>query len=97
MFSVPRPSFVQSNPKIAVYGDVIDNKFSNETLKARKEIVESALKALPPTNQSPGGQIGFFEQGIITGLGLFVLPAVGTVVGLSAWGVLEGIKYLRAR
>lgn len=32
--------------------------------------------ALPVSKRSPGGGLGFFEQGIVTGLLLFVSPVV---------------------
>ncbi|KAF7891123.1 uncharacterized protein EAF02_001448 [Botrytis sinoallii] len=59
-----------------------------------KKTRESAVKALPETGQAPGHAIGFFEQGILLGGGLFlsvVVPTLGYVSwvgGRSAWGTI---------
>jgi hypothetical protein len=80
MFSVPRPQIVTKGVEI--------------TSKV-EELRDLAVKALKPTGQKPGHAIGFFEQGILIGLGVTVLallPAVGWgvwTVGRSAWRVLR--------
>lgn len=59
---------------------------------------KSALKELKPTGQKPGHAIGFFEQGILIGLGgvaAVVLPVLGwglVVGGRRVWGVLNGLR-----
>ncbi len=48
-----------------------------------------ALKPLRPTGQRPGHAIGFFEQGILLGLGstaIVVLPFLG-------WSLFSAVKY----
>jgi len=73
MFSVPRPQF--TNPA--------------SPLPSPHKLMELALKQLKPTGQRPGHAIGFFEQGILLGLGsttLVVLPLLG-------WGVFRVVKF----
>jgi hypothetical protein len=51
--------------------------------------MELALRQLKPTGQRPGHAIGFFEQGILLGLGstaLVVLPLLG-------WGLFRAVKF----
>lgn len=46
-----------------------------------------AIAPLPSTKQRPGFKIGFFEQGIITGVSLTLISLVATVstLGYYTW------------
>lgn len=51
-----------------------------------KDLEKLALEPLKKDEQRLGGQIGFFEQGILTGLVTLLVPAVAGVVTLGALG-----------
>ncbi|KAE9381054.1 aldehyde dehydrogenase-like protein PutA [Stipitochalara longipes BDJ] len=73
MFSTPQPQFINAPT----------------SLPPASKLMKLALKQLKPTGQRPGHAIGFFEQGILLGLGstaLVVLPLVG-------WGVFRVVKF----
>jgi hypothetical protein len=73
MFSTPRPQFITPPTP----------------LPAPSKLKELALKPLKPTSQRPGHAIGFFEQGILLGLGstaLVVLPLVG-------WSLFSAVRF----
>ncbi|CZR61845.1 uncharacterized protein PAC_11742 [Phialocephala subalpina] len=82
MFSTPRPQFITAPP----------------SLPSSIEMKKAATKELKPTGQRPGHAIGFFEQGILIGLGsaaVVVLPALGYGawwVGRKGWVVLRGLR-----
>ena len=76
-------TFSVSRPQIITKGVEIPDEV--------KELREKATIALKPTGQKPGHAIGFFEQGILIGLGvtaLIVLPAAGWgtwMLGRGVW------------
>jgi hypothetical protein len=82
MFSTPRPQFITAPP----------------SLPSSIEMKKLATKGLRPTGQRPGHAIGFFEQGILIGLGsaaVIVLPVVGWGVywvGRKVWVLARGLR-----
>jgi hypothetical protein len=92
MFSSPRPQYI-SHPPTSSYEMMALEKLGESRVKPEelKKIRERAVAPLPKTGQKPGHAIGFFEQGILIGVGLFLsvtIPAAGYaswVVGRSAW------------
>ncbi|KUJ07454.1 uncharacterized protein LY89DRAFT_766029 [Mollisia scopiformis] len=82
MLSAPRPQFV------AISAEMPDSL----------EMKKLAAKELKPTGQKPGHAVGFFEQGILIGLGsaaVVVLPAVGWGVywvGRRGLGFVRGLR-----
>lgn len=81
MFSTPRPQFV-TPPNI---------------LPLSAKLKEITLQKLPPTGQRPGHALGFFEQGIVIGLGstaLIVLPILGWTLFTAG---KQGWKFIEAR
>lgn len=72
MFSAPCPQFITPQT----------------SLPLPSKLKELALKPLKPIGQRPGHAIGFFEQGILLGLGstaIVVLPLLG-------WTLFKGAK-----
>ncbi|KAF7923369.1 hypothetical protein EAE99_007066 [Botrytis elliptica] len=93
MFSSPCPQYTVLPPEDFLLIDKVlaGGSEGHELLKKTRE---GAVKALPETGQAPGHAIGFFEQGILLGGGLFlsvVVPTLGYVSwvgGRSAWGTI---------
>ncbi|KAF7925153.1 uncharacterized protein EAE98_007241 [Botrytis deweyae] len=93
MFSSPCPQYTALPPEDFLLIDKVlaGGSEGHELLKKTRE---GAVKALPETGQAPGHAIGFFEQGILLGGGLFlsvVVPTLGYVSwvgGRSAWGTI---------
>lgn len=59
----------------------------NENTVRSDALWREALAPLPSTKQRPGFKIGFFEQGIITGVSLTLISLVATVstLGYYTW------------
>jgi hypothetical protein len=96
MFSIPKPQFVAP----AKTTDTADNaqkknkKIQNSDSQRLKAYnLQMAVAPLTPTGQPFGGGIGFFEQGIITGLVVFVLPVF---IGAIAAGTYA-TKYIHGK
>ena len=73
MFSTPQPQFI----------------VPSTPLPPSSKLMELSLRQLKPTGQRPGHAIGFFEQGILLGLGstaLVVLPLLG-------WGLFRAVRF----
>ncbi|KFY88807.1 hypothetical protein V498_06667 [Pseudogymnoascus sp. VKM F-4517 (FW-2822)] len=81
MFSIPRPQYISALPtELSVVDEhLVPGRRSNGTKKA-KQLRPLATQKLPSTGQAQGFDIGFFEQGILLGLGVvftIVVPATG--------------------
>ena len=87
MFSTRRPQYLQPQMGILSLGD---NRLEKSDVAMRK-IQREAMEPLPLTGQPLGKAIGFFEQGILLGLGTFLtilIPSVSYgswIVGKHAW------------
>jgi hypothetical protein len=93
MFTVPRPSYISAPSPTSKSLIALLN--STSTSASTAELDKEALTELPPIGQKPGHHIGFFEQGIITGIATILLPAaVGTLV-LAVFGVRSAVRYVR--
>lgn len=84
MFSISRPQYISALPSelSVVDENLVPGWNSNGTRKVKK-LRSLATQKLPSTGQAQGYDVGFFEQGILLGLGIVltvVLPATG-------WGV----------
>lgn len=93
MFSSERPEYILSPSKELLTLETIlggTNATGGEELVAR-ELRKNAVEPLPKTGQPLGHAVGFFEQGIFLGAGLFlsiVIPSLAYgswVLGRSAW------------
>jgi hypothetical protein len=93
MFSIPRPSYI--NPQVSSKPLDALLTSSGTTSKEQEELEKEAMQELRPTGQKPGHHVGFFEQGILTGLlVVFVPAAVGTLVAVG-FGVRGLVKVAR--
>lgn len=89
MFSSARPQYT-SCPKTDLL--VIDELFRHETnSKLLQTLKMSAIEPLAKMNQGKGHAIGFFEQGILLGAGLFLTVLI-PAIGYSSWLL---ISYMR--
>ncbi|KAF4766679.1 hypothetical protein HAV15_010240 [Penicillium sp. str.  len=82
IFSVPRPHYITPTLLSQSVTDILRTK-SASTL--RSTLVLESSKLVSPTQRSLGGGVGFFEQGILTGLGLFSIPILAGVSALGYW------------
>ncbi|KAI9713025.1 MAG: hypothetical protein M1820_001010 [Bogoriella megaspora] len=104
MFTQSRPQYAQSLPvdvQLAASSLDVGIKSSSDQNKAKlkalkpEQLRKLATVALPPTGQGKGFSIGFFEQGILIGLGgaaAVVLPVIGYATwfaGSRAWRALR--------
>jgi hypothetical protein len=69
MFTVPRPAYITSRESASKQlNTLLTSPPTGKSSAAISELEKEASKALKPTGQKPGNHIGFFEQGILTGL-----------------------------
>ena len=100
MFERSSPQFV-CNQTIKPYSGITSqiDDFPLQQLSGDKKPLESlrvgAIKPLPDTGHSAGGQIGFFEQAILWGGALTIVPALTAVLGGAGYGAFQGYKYFR--
>jgi hypothetical protein len=82
-FQKPRPQLI--NPSVTAYAT--HTILENENTVRSDALWREALAPLPSTKQRPGFKIGFFEQGIITGVSLTLISLVATVstLGYYTW------------
>lgn len=85
MFSISRPQYISALPtELSVVDEhLVPGWNSNRTTKA-KQLRSLATQKLPGTGQAQGYDIGFFEQGILLGLGI-VLTIVVPATGWGLW------------
>ena len=89
LFSVSSPQFVSSTP----LGQEFDACLRLSDAKVITKSLESASSKLTPTKaRSAGGQIGFFEQAIFTGLGMI---GTASLVSLGTFGYF-GVRLFRS-
>jgi hypothetical protein len=94
MFTVPRPAYISAPSPTSKSLTML--LASSSTTASVVELDKEALAELPPTGQKPGHHIGFFEQGIITGMATILLPAVVGTLALAAFGVRSAVRYARS-
>ncbi|KAF0323019.1 putative aldehyde dehydrogenase [Colletotrichum asianum] len=81
MMTRPRPEFVcsltgEKFEDIALARSAHDRTSGLRKEDAYRSLREDALRSLRPIGQGSGSSIGFFDQGIITGMLAFALPAL---------------------
>ncbi|KAL4742673.1 Aldehyde/histidinol dehydrogenase [Aspergillus similis] len=82
-FLVPRPQFVTQSASSTLVRTVLDKPSSTEAIK----VWDDALKPLPPTGQKSDKRIGFFEQGILTGVGITLFSVIGVVGAVGYYSI----------
>jgi hypothetical protein len=95
MFTVPRPAYITPPPSSKALTTLLTSSSTAKSSATAAELETEAAKELKPTGQKPGHHIGFFEQGILTGLVfIFVPAAVGTLVAVG-FGVRGLVRVAR--
>ncbi|KAJ5428649.1 PutA family dehydrogenase [Penicillium cf. griseofulvum] len=80
VFSIPRPTYISPTPLSQSVTDILRAKSAADL---RSKLVLHTSELGLSTQRPLGGGVGFFEQGILTGLGLF---SISMLVGVSALG-----------
>ncbi|KAI2787949.1 hypothetical protein POX_f08331 [Penicillium oxalicum] len=83
LFQKPRPQLVV--PSTTAYA--VDTILDSKTTVRSDALWRAALLPLPPTKQRAGFKIGFFEQGILTGVSITLISLIATfsTVGYYTW------------
>lgn len=78
MLSYPRPEYISSlASEVPIAFDLQSGAYKHLKKNSNlKNLREEATKPLKPIGQHSGTSMGFFDQGIITGLVAFVLPSL---------------------
>jgi hypothetical protein len=84
LFSVSSPQYYTSSPGSQVVHNCLRQINTNAIAKSLGEV---STKVEPKKKRSVGGQVGFFEQAIFTGLGMFGTATVLSVGVLGYVGV----------
>lgn len=88
MFSAKRPQYIKSPADdLLIIDKLLSGAFKDVTCK---KLQESARKPLRKTGQPLGHAIGFFEQGILLGVGILFLVVVPTV-GFVSWKTITNV------
>lgn len=103
-FTIPHP--IQASPATSSLSVLLsplllsptDPKSPQNSIlsKAATKALGVLTTPLPPTGQRPGHKIGFFEQGILTGLVLVGTPALMSI-GFLGWGAFRAGKAVWAK
>lgn len=92
MFSVPKADYAsetQSSRKLA-------DALKSEDRAWEEMYQKQTTTSLNPTGQKAGKVVGFFDQGLITGIVVFWVPVVVSVAVGSAYGLRAGLRMLRS-
>jgi len=92
MFEIPAPQFVQLAPRHALLSEALRDPASSLLSQIRGE-AESALKPLNTTSKAPS--IGFFEQGLLSGMVMLMSPVVAGLSVLGYHGVVMAMRKFR--
>ncbi|OQE26082.1 hypothetical protein PENFLA_c007G07422 [Penicillium flavigenum] len=82
VFSVPRPHYIRPTQLSQSVTDILRTKSASAL---QNMLVLQSSKLVSPTRRPLGGGVGFFEQGILTGLGLFSISILAGVCSLGYW------------
>ena len=82
VFSVPRPHYIRPTGLSQSVTDILRAK-SPSALQNMLDLQSSQLVCR--TRRPLGGGVGFFEQGILTGLGLFSISILAGLSSLGYW------------
>lgn len=86
MFEEPAPEFV-AGMKTRGISRLAPNH-TTWTSEASEAALKKMSETLKPTGQGPGGAWGYFEQGLVIGVVVYLLPMVaGSIAGVVCGGV----------
>jgi hypothetical protein len=91
MFQTPSPQFINFTHRSTLLAQTLEGSDHEAFRKLR----EDAQLPLPSMKQPVGGQIGFFEQGLLTGVSVLATSTVASVALLSFYGVPAIMRRLR--
>lgn len=74
------------HPEYARCDNQKEARISKGLAQNDSNIFQNVVQPLKPTGQKSGTSIGFFDQGILTGLTFFVLPVLATTCYLTYLG-----------
>ncbi|KAF2111902.1 putative PutA family dehydrogenase [Lophiotrema nucula] len=100
--SLRYPVSLFSTPHVGYTTQTVNSEFVHRSLKDTKWTdITKALKIAsapltPKVVRAPGGQTGFFEQGILIGLSMFGIPIILTVSALGVFGVRAYANFRRS-
>lgn len=96
IFSVSRPEYITKSSLSKSLHEVITGKKRASILRLQSQVstaVDSASKIAARRSAEGRIQVGFFEQGILTGLTLFSVPILIGLGTLSYYGVGTLLKF----
>lgn len=82
VFSVPRPHYIRPTRLSQSVTDILSTKSASAL---QNMLVLQSSQLVCRTRRPLGGGVGFFEQGILTGLGLFSISILAGVSSLGYW------------
>lgn len=95
LFTVPRPQYAKPSPLSARLSGILQvAPGASSNSEALKSLKTEATTALPP-NRPYKKNIGFFEQGILLGLGMTALPLLSGLSLLTWYGSKTLLTYWR--
>lgn len=83
LFQVPRAQYITPSSWSQLAAQVLQDSGRKASAKA---FDEASQKLLPSIKRLEAGQVGFFEQGIFLGLGIFGAPVVLSLGVLGYYG-----------
>ena len=93
MFSMPKPEFIDYGEKNTITQSILDENDA----KAAKKFRCDAESLNTKVNQPAGKSIGYFEQGILLGLGITLTTVVAGNVAVWRYGLPFILKRTRAK
>ncbi|EED24419.1 PutA family dehydrogenase, putative [Talaromyces stipitatus ATCC 10500] len=89
LFSIPRPQYILKTPLSQQIQQCLSVEDNRSTAAWQSALISQLSKQITATRQKrrPGGQLGFFEQGILLGLGMTGVPILLCVGTLAYYGL----------
>lgn len=90
LFTVPRPQFT----KPTILSQSLMKTLRNGTVGVlQTALARQSTELTLTTERDTGGGVGFFEQGILTGLAIFSTTIVATVGTVGYWTWIAAMRY----
>ena len=90
MFEVPRPQIIQSNSPTS---EMLRRALT--AINPDFELHTMAVAPLPALNRRPGKAVGFFEQGLLTGMTVLMVLVVSSALVLGYYGISMAQRRMR--